>query len=157
MKILAAIKKCLILLIYSSKSTYYDDSNKLTIGKMEDETAGVVIEEFVRLKPKMYSFLVDHDSEFKKAKDMNRNVVEKIIYNGYKDVLLNSKCLRNSINRIQSKDLRIGTDEINKISLSCFDDNIYPKQWILWIRPWFSDLITEKERFFVCKSFFVKL
>ena len=72
-----------------SKSIYYDDSNKLTIGKMEDETAGVVIEEFVRLKPKMYSFLVDHDSEFKKAKDMNRNVVEKIIYNGCKDVLLN--------------------------------------------------------------------
>ena len=39
---------------YSSKSKYYDDSNKLVIGKMKDETAGVAIEEFVRLKPKMY-------------------------------------------------------------------------------------------------------
>ena len=27
--------------------------------------------------------------------------------------------------RIQSKDHRIGTYEINKISLSCFDDKIY--------------------------------
>ena len=48
-------------------------------------------------------------------------------HNEYKDVLLNNKCLRHSINRIQSKDHRIGTYEINKISLSCFDDKIYIK------------------------------
>ena len=29
------------------------------------------------------------------------------------------------MNRIQIKDHRIGTYEINKISLSCFDDKIY--------------------------------
>ena len=29
------------------------------------------------------------------------------------------------MNRIQSKDHRIGTYETNKISLSCFDDKIY--------------------------------
>ena len=29
------------------------------------------------------------------------------------------------MNRIQSKDHRIGTYEISKISLSCFDDKIY--------------------------------
>ena len=29
------------------------------------------------------------------------------------------------MNRIQSKDHRIGTYEANKISLSCFDDKIY--------------------------------
>ena len=29
------------------------------------------------------------------------------------------------MNRIQSKDHRIGTYEINKTSLSCFDDKIY--------------------------------
>ena len=34
---------------YSTKSKYYDNSNSLVIGKMKDETAGVVIEEFVRL------------------------------------------------------------------------------------------------------------
>ena len=48
-----------------------------------------------------------------------------ISLNEYKDVLLNKKCLRHSVNRIQSKDHRIGTYEINKISLSCFDDKIY--------------------------------
>ena len=44
---------------YSAKSKYYDDSNKLAVGKMKDETADVAIKEFVGLKPKMYSFLVD--------------------------------------------------------------------------------------------------
>ena len=51
---------------YFTKSKYYDDSNKLVIWKMKDETGGVAIEEFVGLKPKMYSFLVGND-EHKKA------------------------------------------------------------------------------------------
>ena len=37
---------------YSTKSKYYNDSNKLVIGKMKDEAGGVGIEEFVGLKPK---------------------------------------------------------------------------------------------------------
>ena len=44
---------------YSIKSKYYDNSNKLVIGTMKDETGGVAIKEFVGLKPKMYSFLAD--------------------------------------------------------------------------------------------------
>ena len=54
------------------KSKYYDSSNKLVVGEMENEIAGVVIEEFVRLKPKMYSYSVDDSSEHKKAKDINK-------------------------------------------------------------------------------------
>ena len=53
---------------YTTKSKCCDDSNKLVIGKMKDETGGVAIEEFVGLKPKMYSFLVDDNSEHNKAK-----------------------------------------------------------------------------------------
>ena len=52
---------------YSTKSKYDDNSNKLVIGKMKDETGSVAIGEFVGLKPKIYSFLVD-DNEHKKAK-----------------------------------------------------------------------------------------
>ena len=48
---------------FSTKSKYYNDSNKLVIGKIKDETAGVVIKELVGLKPKMYSFLVHNNSE----------------------------------------------------------------------------------------------
>ena len=110
---------------YSTKSKYYDNSNKLVVSKMKDEIAGVAIEEFVRLKPKMYSYLVDDNIEHKKTKGVNKNVVVAISHNEYKVVLLNKKCLRHSKNNIQGKDHRIGTYEINKVSLSYFDDKIY--------------------------------
>ena len=42
-----------------------------------------------------------------------------------KDVLLKSKCLRNSMNIIESKNYRIGIYEINKIFLFYFDDKIH--------------------------------
>ena len=32
---------------YSTKSKYHDDSNKLVIGKMKDETGGVVTEKLI--------------------------------------------------------------------------------------------------------------
>ena len=68
MKILTAIKKCLILSNYLTKSKYYDGSNKLVIGKMKDKTGGVAIEEFIGLKPKMHSYLVEDNSDHKKSK-----------------------------------------------------------------------------------------
>ena len=94
---------------------------------MEDETAGFVIEEFAGLKPKMYSCLVDDNSKHKKAKGVNRYIVAIIRYNEYKSVLLSKKCLRRSMNRIQSKYHKIGAYGIKKISMPCFDDEIYIK------------------------------
>ena len=43
---------------------------------MKEETGGVAIEEFIGLKPKMYSLLVDN-SEHKKAKCVNKNVLQQ--------------------------------------------------------------------------------
>ena len=92
---------------------------------MKDETAGVAIEGYVGLEPKMYSFLVDDSSERKKAKGLNNNVVATISHSEYKDVLLNNKCLRHSMSRIQNKNHKIGTYEINKISTASYNDKIY--------------------------------
>ena len=92
---------------------------------MKDKTAGAVIEEFIELKSKMYLFLLHNNSEYKKAKGKNKNIVEKITHNEYWDVFLNNKCIRRSMNRTESKDHNIGTYAINKISLSCFDEKIY--------------------------------
>ena len=41
---------------YLTNSKHYDNSNKLVIGKMKDETAGVAIKKIARLKPKMYAW-----------------------------------------------------------------------------------------------------
>ena len=109
---------------YLTKSNLYDNSNKLVIRKLKDETGGVAIEEFIGLKPQIYSLLVDN-SEHKKAKGVNKNVVSTINHTGYKDFSLNNNCIRHSMNSIQNKDDIIGTYEINEISLSCFDDKMY--------------------------------
>ena len=87
---------------------------------MKDETAGAVIEELVKLKPKIYSYLVDDNRELKKSKGVNKKVAATISHNEYKDVLSKKKCLRQSMNRIQSKDHGIGNYEINKISFFLF-------------------------------------
>ena len=43
-------------------------------------------------------------------------------FNEFKDTLFNKKVVRHKMKRIQSKKHKLGTYEINKISLSCFDD-----------------------------------
>ena len=53
---------------YSTKSKYYDDSNKLVVDKMRDATASVAIKEFLKLKPRVYSFLENDSSEHKKER-----------------------------------------------------------------------------------------
>ena len=118
-------KKMFEFINYSTKSKFYDDCNTLVVGKMKDKTTSVSIKEFVGLKPKMYSFLVNDSSDHKKAKSVNKNVVVTISFNEYKNVLCNQKCLRHLMKRTQSNNHRIGTYEINKIVLSYFDDKLY--------------------------------
>ena len=67
-----------ILTNINKYSKYYNDLNELVVGKMKNETGGVTIEEFVRLQPKMYSFLVDDNSKHKKAKDVNNYIAAAI-------------------------------------------------------------------------------
>ena len=42
---------------------------------MKDETRQIVNEEFVGLRPKMYSYLVNNNSEHKRAKGVNKSAV----------------------------------------------------------------------------------
>ena len=46
-------------------------------------------------------------------------------FNKFKDVLFNKKIIRHKMKRIQSKKHKLGTYEIDKISLSCFDNKRY--------------------------------
>ena len=86
MKILAAVR--ILVIIRLSQNTIIQ--TKLVIGKIKDETGSVAIKKFVRLKTKTYLFLVDN-SEHKKTKGVNKNVVETISHKEYKDVLLKNK------------------------------------------------------------------
>ena len=122
MKIFIEIKTCLFLVIIHKM---FDSVNKKVIGKMKDEFKGNIISEFARLKSKMYS-LVDVDGKAnKKAKGINRGVVKNTRHKEFVDVFFNKKMMRHRMKRIQSRLYKIGTYNVCKISLSCFDDKRY--------------------------------
>ena len=95
----------------------FDETNKTVTGKMEDESEGKIIGEFVGLKSKTYSMQNIDGKESNTAKGVN--VATE--FNEFKNTLLNKKIIRHKLKRIQSKKYNLGTYEINKISLSYFD------------------------------------
>ena len=106
---------------YTIDSKHYDSTNKKVLSKMKHEFNGVKIIELVGLKSKICSLISVDDREVNKAKEMNK----KFRHEEYVDVLFNKKVVRHNMKRIQSKLHEIGTYDVFKISLSCFDDKRY--------------------------------
>ena len=88
---------------------------------MEDEISGKVISEFVGLKSKMYWLVTVDDEEKVRAKGINK----KLRHDEFYDILFDKKIVRHNMKRIQAKKPRLGTYDIRKVSLSCFDDKRY--------------------------------
>ena len=106
---------------YPKDSKYYGDVNKKIVGKMKDEFNGIEIDEFVGLKTKMYSLLAQNGLEVNEAKEVNL----KLRHNLYFDVFFNKKVVRHKMKRILSEKHKVGTFDLNKIRLSCFDEKRY--------------------------------
>ena len=88
---------------------------------MKDEFGGVIVIEFVGVKSKMYSIKKIDGKECNAAKGVN--VATE--FDKLKDALFNKNIIRHKMKRIQSKKHKLRTYEIDKISLSCFDDKRY--------------------------------
>ena len=88
---------------------------------MKDEYSGAIIDQFIGIKSKMYSIKKINGSESSTTKGVNIATE----FNEFKDILSNKKVIRHKIKRIQAKKQKIGTYEIDEISLSCFDDKRY--------------------------------
>ena len=60
----------------------------------------------------------------KQQKDKKKNVIKimNIKHEDYKDVLFNNKQMHHTMKTIRSKNHQLGSYELNKVSLSCFDD-----------------------------------
>ncbi|XP_068707786.1 uncharacterized protein [Montipora foliosa] len=111
---------------YPEDSQYFDKTNKKVIGKFKDEAAGIPITEFVGLRSKMYSYMKDNDKGGKTAKGIKKNIIKKnITHENYKNVLFNNKQLQHTMKTIRSNLHQLGSYELNKVSLSCFDDKRY--------------------------------
>ena len=111
---------------YNKSSRFYDDTNKKVIGKFKDETQGIPITEFIGLRSKMYSYVKDNNKEGRTAKGIKKCVIKKnITHENYKETLFNSYQMYHKMKTIRSDAHQLGSYEINKVSLSCFDDKRY--------------------------------
>ena len=106
---------------YSKNSKFFNETNKKVTGKIKDEFGRFIIIEFVGLKSKMYSIKKIDGKEHNTAKGVNIATE----FDNFTDVLFNKKIIRHKMKRIQSTKNKLGTYEIDKISLSCFDDKRY--------------------------------
>ena len=71
----------------------------------------------------MYSYVKDNEQTARTAKGIKKQVIIKDIkHEDYKNVLFNNEQIHHKMKTIRSEKHLLGSYELNKISLSCFDD-----------------------------------
>ena len=97
--------------------------NKKVIGMFKDELGGKIMKEFCALRAKTYTYLMDDDSEKKKAKGTKKCIIKhRIKFEDYKDSLFKNNTILRSQLRFKSDLHNVYTEEVNKIVLNSNDD-----------------------------------
>ena len=97
--------------------------NKKIPGMMKDEAGGKIIEEFVGLRAKLYSYKMFEGKEEKKCKGIKKSVVKKdIFHEDYRYCLFSEKPQVRKMNVIRSYNHEIFSETVIKIALSANDD-----------------------------------
>lgn len=96
-------------------------SNKKVPGLFKDEFGGKLIVEFVGLRSKLYCIKTIAE-ECKKAKGVKKNVIMKMKFEDYEQVLLNNSIESKKNILFKSFKHQIFTQELNKVALSSNDD-----------------------------------
>ena len=97
--------------------------NKKVLGMFKDEAGGKIIDEFVGLRAKLYSYKMLEGEESKKCKGVKKLVVKNsITHDDYKNCLFTGTEQLRKMNVIRSHKHDIYTEEVNKIALSPNDD-----------------------------------
>ena len=100
--------------------------NKKVLGRFKDEVNGDIIDEFVGLRAKLYSYKMFEGKESKKCKGIKKSVVKKsITHEDYKTCLLTGNEQLRKQNIIRSYKHEVYTEEVNKVALSASDDKRY--------------------------------
>ena len=99
---------------YQLERSLPNRENKKVIGLMKDELGQKIMIEFVGLRVKTYSYLIDDDSEDKKAKGSKKYVIKiKIKFENYKNCLEATE-LENKINYLEKNKTDIILNKIIK-------------------------------------------
>ena len=92
-------------------------------GLFKDELGRKVMKESVALRAKTYAFLMDDDSEKKKAKGTKKRVIKReLMFENYRGCLFNGEVILESQQRFKSDHHKVYTEEVNKTALSSNDD-----------------------------------
>ena len=107
-----------------------DNLNKKVIGKFKDETDGNPIIEFVGLRSKMYSILLENNQEKKTGKGIKKCILKKQInHENYKKCLFSNEKSNQrqyvSFNNLKTIDHNIYQYRFTKIGLSSSNDKQY--------------------------------
>ena len=97
--------------------------NKKVIGMFKDEAMGMIIDELVGLRAKLYSFKMFECEETKKCKGVKKSVVKNsIMHEDYRKCLFTGKEQLRKMNVIRSYKHEVYTETVNKVAL-CSRDN----------------------------------
>ena len=111
---------------YPEHHPLFSLKNKAKLGCFKDEAAGRKILEFILLRPKMYSMKLDKNEDgIRRAKGVQKCVVEKMSHEDYVKVYEKCKETTKSMANIRSKNHLIKTNSYRKRALSFFDDKRY--------------------------------
>ena len=81
------------------------------------------MKEFVGLRAKTYVYLMDDDTDHKKAKGAKKCIMKReLMFKNYKDFLFHDKIILKSQQRFKSDCHNVYTKQMNKVALSSNDD-----------------------------------
>jgi hypothetical protein len=112
---------------YNPSHPLYSKDNAKVIGKFKDECGGKSPVEFVGLRSKMYSLLVENDKPSKRtAKGVKRRFVEKRVrHDMYLNTLKTKTSTRANFVNFRSQLHNVETVNFSRICLSAYDDKRY--------------------------------
>ena len=97
--------------------------NKKIIGMFKDKLRGKIMAKLCGRRSKTYAFLLDDNTEKKRAKGTNKCVMKRRLkFDDYTDSLFNNKTILRLQQRFKSDHHIIHTEEINKAAITSNED-----------------------------------
>ena len=125
---LADMKEHLDLSNYPKDHPLYDPSNKAVVNKFKDECAGNIIKEFIGLRAKCYSILVQEPEGYKQkstAAGVKKSVQKSIHHEIYKQTLETENDFYITQKLLKSNKHVIHSIDQTRVGLTTFDNKCF--------------------------------
>lgn len=101
--------------------------NKKIVGRFKDECAGECIKEYVGLRAKCYSLLLDNQEQKNTGKGVKKQILKRTSHDRYKDCIFHNNdstkmVVQAEMNFIRSENHSVYNETIRKVALSSYDD-----------------------------------